>query len=253
MTTTRAEATLPSGTLPYAVLGEGQPLLYLHAAGGPVISPVLERLAATHRIYAPIAPGFESTPVHDAVTGIAALADLYLAFAEAAIKTPFDIMGHSFGGWTALWMAIKRPDLIERLVLGAPGGLRYGAKPAPPPDPAEAIRRLYAYPDKAKPFIKPPEVSAANMKAFGRYNEGILIDEALAARLPEIKARTLIILAAKDMMIPVRTGEVLNEKIASSQFVTVEDAAHAIEIDQPERMFELVSTFLARSGKAAAT
>ena len=34
MTATRAEAKLRTGTLPYMVLGEGRPLLYLHAAGG---------------------------------------------------------------------------------------------------------------------------------------------------------------------------------------------------------------------------
>jgi pimeloyl-ACP methyl ester carboxylesterase len=249
---TRTDVSLRSGTLPYSVFGEGTPLLYLHAAGGPLISPMLEGLAAHHRIYAPTAPGFEGTPVHDAVTGIAALADLYIAFAETVIKEPFDVMGHSFGGWTALWMAIKRPDLVEQLVLEAPGGLRFGATPVPPLSPEDAIRRLYADPAKAKPFIKPPEVSAANMKAFGRYNNGILVDEPLAARLSEIKARTLILLAAKDVMIPAKTGEVLHEAIAESQLIIVEDAAHAIEIDQPEQMFTLVRTFLDHEDDIAA-
>jgi pimeloyl-ACP methyl ester carboxylesterase len=246
MSITRAEANLPSGTLPYAVFGEGRPLLYLHAAGGPVISRMLEQLAASHRIFAPVAPGFEGTPVHETVKGIPGLADLYVEFIEHVIKTPCDAMGHSFGGWTALWMALKRPDLIDHLVLEAPGGLRFGATPAPPPTPDEALRRLYAHPEKAKPFIKPPEVSAANMKAFGRYNNGILVDEALAARLPEIKARTLVVLATKDMMIPAKTGHVLKEKIPSSHLIYVDDAAHAIEIDQPERMLALVKDFLER-------
>jgi pimeloyl-ACP methyl ester carboxylesterase len=246
MTATRAEAKLKSGTLPYLVLGEGRPLLYLHAAGGPVISPMLEKLAASHRIYAPIAPGFEGTPAHDSVKGIPGLADLYAEFIDSVIKAPCDAMGHSFGGWTALWIALKRPDLIDQLVLEAPGGLRFGATPAPPPSPDEVMRRLYVYPEKAKGFLKTPEMSAANMKAFGRYNEGILVDEALAARLPEIKARTLIVLASKDMMIPAKTGQVLKEKIPSSHLTYMYDAAHAIEIDQPERMLRLVKSFLER-------
>jgi pimeloyl-ACP methyl ester carboxylesterase len=246
MSATRSEARLSTGPLPYLVLGEGRPLLYLHAAGGPVVSPMLEQLAASHRIYAPIAPGFEGTPVHDKVKGIPGLADLYVEFIETVIKQPCDAMGHSFGGWTALWIALKRTDLIDQLVLEAPGGLRFGATPAPPPTPDEVIRRLYAYPEKAKPFIKPADVSAANMKAFARYNEGMLVDETLAARLPEIKARTLIILASKDMMIPAKTGQVLKERIPSSHLTYVYDAAHAIEIDQPERMLRLVKAFLER-------
>jgi pimeloyl-ACP methyl ester carboxylesterase len=246
MSITRTDATLRTGTLPYAVFGQGQPLLYLHAAGGPVISPMLEKLAQRRRIYAPTAPGFEGTPGHEAVEGIPALADLYLEFIESVIKTPCAAMGHSFGGWTALWMAVKKPNLITDLVLEAPGGLRFGATPTPPPSPDEAIRRMYAHPEKAKDFIKPVDVFAANVKAFGRYNEGILLDETLAARLPEIKARTLVILAAKDLMIPVKTGEAIRDKVAGARFVTVEDAAHAIEIDQPDEMLRLVTEFLGR-------
>jgi pimeloyl-ACP methyl ester carboxylesterase len=244
MNITRAEAKLHTGTLPYAVFGDGEPLLYLHAAGGPVISPMLEQLAQRRRIYAPTAPGFEGKPVHEAVKGIPALADLYAEFVDTVVKAPCAAMGHSFGGWTALWMAVKRPNLISELVLEAPGGLRFGAAPTPPPSPEEAIRRMYAHPEKAKNFIKPVDVFAGNVKAFGRYSEGILLDETLAARLPEIRARTLVVLAAKDLMIPVRTGEAIRDKVPGARFVTVEDAAHAIEIDQPEQMLRLVSDFL---------
>ena len=94
----RHDIKLSSGTLPYAEFGEGRPLLYLHAAGGPQVSPFLEKLAATHRIYAPTAPGFEGTPAHDRTKSVRDLADLYGEFAEKVIKTPCDVMGHSFGG-----------------------------------------------------------------------------------------------------------------------------------------------------------
>jgi pimeloyl-ACP methyl ester carboxylesterase len=156
-------------------------------------------------------------------------------------------MGHSFGGWTALWLAVKHPQAIGQLVLEAPGGLRIGAKPMPPPaDAAELRRRLYVYPEKAAGLIKAPEVVAANMQAFGRYNGGVLVDEGLLARLPEIKARTLIVLATRDEMIPARTGQVLKEKIPLSHLTYMFDAAHGIEIDQPERMLRLVTAFLER-------
>ena len=246
MTATRAEVALSSGNLSYFTLGEGRPLLYLHSAGGPLISPMLEGLAASHRIYAPIAPGFDGTPAHDGVKGIRGLAELYGEFAAKVIKEPCDAMGHSFGGWTALWLALLHANQVDQLVLEAPGGLRFGAKPAPPPDAAEVMRRLYVYPEKAKGFVRPPEVAAANMQMFGRYNQGILVDEDLHARLHEVKARTLIILGQKDVMIPAATGQVLKEKIPASHLTYVYDAAHAIEIDQPDRMLRLVKAFLER-------
>jgi len=155
-------------------------------------------------------------------------------------------MGHSFGGWTALWLAIKQPQAVEQLVLEAPAGLRYGAVAGPPPDPAEVRRRLYAHPEKAEGLIKPPEVAAANMQAFARYNGGIFVDEALLARLPDIHMRTLIVMATKDELVPAKTGHVLKEKIAASHLTYIYDAAHAIEIDQPEHMLRLVKAFLER-------
>jgi len=243
----RSEIGLSSGPVSYAEFGEGRPLLYLHAAGGPQVSQFLKDLAKTHKIYAPTAPGFEGTPAHDKVRNVRDVAKLYGEFANAVIKQPCDVMGHSFGGWTALWLAVEHPDAVGQLVLEAPGGLRIGAKPMPPPaNHAELLRRLYLYPEKAKHFAKPPEVAAANMAAFGRYNEGKLVDEDLLARLPDIKARTLTILATKDEMIPAKTGHVLKEKIPHSHLTYVYDAAHGIESDQPERMLRLVTAFLER-------
>ena len=46
----------------------------------------------------------------------------------------------------------------------------------PPASPAELLRRLYLYPEKAQGLAKPPEVAAANMATFGHYNEGKLVD-----------------------------------------------------------------------------
>jgi hypothetical protein len=86
----RTEIKLSSGTLPYAEFGEGRPLLYLHAAGGPQISRFLENLAKTHRVYMPTAPGFEGAPVHDTVRNMPDLAKLYGEFADKVIKAPCD-------------------------------------------------------------------------------------------------------------------------------------------------------------------
>jgi pimeloyl-ACP methyl ester carboxylesterase len=87
---------------------------------------------------------------------------------------------------------------------------------------------------------------AANSEAFARYHGGPLVDEALLARLPEIKVRTLIVMASKDALIPARTGHVLKEQIAASHLTYIYDAAHAIEVDQPERLLRLVNAFLER-------
>ena len=246
MTVTRAEAKLASGTLHYTALGEGRPLLYLHSAGGPIVSPFLQELAKTHRIFAPTAPGFDGTPVVDKVKGIPGLADFYAEFVQTVIGSACDVMGHSFGGWTALWFAIRHPKLVEQLVLEAPAGLRFGMSAGPPPEPAEIRRMLYAHPDKAAALMKPPEVGAANMQAFARYHENIQVDEELQARLPQIGGRTLIIMGTKEELIPAKAAYVMKEKIPASHLSYVYDAAHSVETDQPENMLRLVKAFLER-------
>jgi pimeloyl-ACP methyl ester carboxylesterase len=156
-----------------------------------------------------------------------------------------DVIGHSFGGWVALWLALSHPDCVDHLVLEAPAGLRFGAAPTPR-NPDELRRKLYAYPDKAKAFLKSPEVASANADAFARYQAGTLVDEALLARLSELKARTLIVLAGRDELIPAKSGQVLKQRIAFSHLAYIYDAAHAIEVDQPERLLRLVKAFLER-------
>jgi pimeloyl-ACP methyl ester carboxylesterase len=242
----RRIATLSTGTLPYWVFGEGRPLLYLHAAGGPQISPFLEGLARSHCVFMPITPGFEGTPAHSAIKTVPDLAGLYAEFAGAIIGAACDVMGHSFGGWAALWLAAGHPGVVDQLVLEAPAGLRFGTASGPPRSPDELRRKLYAYPDKATGLVKAPDVAAANGEAFARYHGGTLIDEALLARLPEIKARTLIVMATRDEMIPAKSGQVLKEQIPASHLTYIYDAAHAIEVDQPERLLRLVKAFLER-------
>src|SRR5262245_12385538 len=148
MSVNRAEIALSTGVLSYLVLGAGRPLLYLHAAGGPQVTPFLTGIAATHRVFVPIAPGFEGTPVHPTIGTVAELADLYADFVRVTIGSACDVMGHSFGGWAALWLAAHHPGAVDQLVLEAPAGLRFGANAGPPRTPEELRRKLYAYPEK---------------------------------------------------------------------------------------------------------
>ena len=115
---------LDSGRLFYLHGGEGRPLLHLHSAGGPRVSPAIEQLAKRHSIYMPTAPGYNGTPAHARVASMVDLADLMAEFARGIIAGAWDVIGESFGGWVALWLAVRHPDLVEQLVLEAPAGLR---------------------------------------------------------------------------------------------------------------------------------
>jgi pimeloyl-ACP methyl ester carboxylesterase len=235
---------LDSGRVFYLKGGEGRPLLHLHPAGGPRVTPAIAALARRHAIYMPTTPGFNGTPEHAAVTSMPDLADLAAKFVRSVIGGPCDVMSESFGGWTALWLAARHSDLVEQLVLEAPAGLRTtGGLPA---DPAARLRMLYAVPERAPKETRSAEALAKNRRLYDRYSGGITFDTALEQALPRINARTLIVFGTLDEVVPIDTARRLMAGIAQSHLTYIDGAAHVPEYDQPERVVRLVGAFLER-------
>jgi pimeloyl-ACP methyl ester carboxylesterase len=239
-------ADLSSGPVHYRKGGSGPPLLHLHPAAGPRVSPVIERLAARHTVFMPVAPGFNATPQHPSVKSMSTLADLMSEFANTVIGAPFDLMAESFGGWVALWVAARNPELVGHLVLQGPAGLRDEGTGGLPADPQARMRALYAHPERAPQETRSPEVIADTQRARDLYVGGISYDAALHQALPGITARTLIVMGTKDTIVPVITAYRLKSAIPQSHLSFIYGAAHALEFDAPDRVGPLVSRFLER-------
>jgi len=235
---------LDSGRLVYLRGGEGRPILHLHSAGGPRVSPAIERLGKRHSIYMPTAPGYNGTPAHATVASMVDLADLMATFVRSEIGGACDLMGESFGGWVALWLAVRHPELVEQLVVEAPAGLRTEGTGGLPADPAERLRKLYAVSERAPKETRSAEVLAENQRVRDRYTGGITLDATLQEALPRIKARTLILFGTLDEVVPVETARRLKAAIAQSHLSFIYGAAHAPEFDQPQRVARLVGAFL---------
>ena len=90
-------AELSSGPVHYQKGGSGPPILHLHPAAGPRLTPVIELLARHHTVFVPAAPGFDGTPKHASVSSMAGLADLMAEFAQRIIGGTCDVVAESFG------------------------------------------------------------------------------------------------------------------------------------------------------------
>lgn len=107
----------------YRVVGEGQPLVFLHAwsLGGHSYRHCLEGLATNGwQVFAPALPGFGGTSslLPHADSGLSAYAEWVAAFVGQEIgKRPVALLGHSLGGGIAIQTAHDHPDLVDRLVL----------------------------------------------------------------------------------------------------------------------------------------
>ncbi len=242
----KKEAALSQGAIPYAVGGQGHPVLYLHSAGGPRITEALEKLAESYQIYAPVFPGFDGTPTLENVKEMKDLAHLSAEFIRTVIGGKCDVIGHSFGGWVSSWLAVLYPDLVAQLILETPAGFRPEGKGGLDFGPEELMRRMYVYPERLSRYAKPLDIQQRNRQMVECYGAGIAMDQELADRLPELQSLTLILAGTKDGVIPEESGRLLKNKIPRSYLCYIYNAAHNPEIDQPERFVRVVRDFMQR-------
>ena len=228
------------------VRGQGRPLVYLHPAGGVRWTRVLEELSKGFTLHMPTFPGFDGTPTDAALRTRRDLALAVGEYLEKEIKGPADVFGCSFGGAVALWLAVERPQLVDHLVLECPAGLQT-IDPALRADPSAFRQALYRYPEKITFGKKPDEVEAANRAMMAHYGAAEGSDKQLIARLGEIDRTTLVLHGTEDRIIGKESVQLLKSRLRKAFLVYIWDAAHNIEVDQPERMLATVRRFLEHS------
>jgi pimeloyl-ACP methyl ester carboxylesterase len=108
----------------YKTWGSGDPTVLLHSGGssGAQWDRPAEALTQDHRLIAPDLLGFGATeawPVPGALSQTLQ-ADLVARVIETEVSQPVDVVGHSYGGGTAVRLALRRPDLVRSLVLIEP-------------------------------------------------------------------------------------------------------------------------------------
>jgi pimeloyl-ACP methyl ester carboxylesterase len=238
------DISLSTGTLRYFVAGNGPPIFYLHSAGGVRLTKPIQDLARTFTVYIPTFPGFDGSPRHDVVASMPTLADLVAEFIETQTPKPCDIIGHSFGGWVAMWLAVRHPGRVDHLVLEAPAGLLPEGKGGLSKDPETLRRQLYAHPERLPPETKSTEVITANRAMLGHYHGGPHMDSDLAGALGKIGCLTLVVAGAQDGVIPPNSVRLLKARVPHCYLTYVHDAAHNIEVDQPDFFSGVVGDFL---------
>jgi pimeloyl-ACP methyl ester carboxylesterase len=247
---TQQSAKLSTGNLTFHVAGSGRPLLYLHSAGGVRFTKPLAELAKVNQVFVPVMPGFDGTETHPGIATMRDLANLAAEFIATVIDgEAIDVIGHSFGGRAAAWLAVDHPKLVGELVLECPSGFRPPTVARPSDDPKVVHQQMFAHPEKLPANEKSPQQAAANRKAAAAYHKDVDYESELAERLRDIQSLTLVLAGTLDGRVPVEAGYLLCNRIPDCHLVYIYDAAHNIEVDQPDRFAIVVRSFLDR-GKA---
>jgi pimeloyl-ACP methyl ester carboxylesterase len=230
----------------YLETGQGPPLVHLHGAGGPRLTPAHELLCRHFRVVAFEMPGFGSSPENTRTRSMPELAwTMGRAITTLGLDT-FNLMGTSFGGKTALWLALQAPARVLALVLEAPAAIRpEGAEP-PSASPEDMARRLYAHPERLAAVPMPDPAIQAKTRPLVLRLRGPDRDAELERRLRHLATPTLVLFGTRDAVIPPAMGRFYKDLIAGSHLVFVYDAGHAISTERPEAFTEVVVDFLER-------
>lgn len=230
----------------YMERGQGPPLVHLHGAGGLRLTPGHDLLSRQFRVIAFEMPGFGHSSENMQTRDMPELA----ATMGQAIKNlgiaSFNLMGTSFGGKTALWLALQQPQRVLALILEAPAAIRPEGTQSPSGTAEEIARRLYAHPERLPPPPPLDPAIQARTRALVQRLRGPDRDPDLERRLYELEVPTLVLFGTLDAVIPPEMGHFYKELMPNSHLVFVYDAGHAISTERPEAFTEVVADFLER-------
>jgi len=239
--------------------GSGEPVLFLHAAGGAGTWPEFHALLSERfDVIAPDHPGFGKSDEFPELTAIDDLVYHYLDVMDVLGLERPHVVGASFGGWIAAELAAHSPHRIGSLTLLSPAGLRVEGHPVPdvflmpPPKLAETLFHAPPPPTSAGP----PDIDAIlaayrDATALARFAwVPYLHDPKLERRLRRITAPTLVAAPDDDRLIPVAHARRYAERIPGATLSTVADCGHAMYFEKPAEFATLVIEFLRANGVA---
>lgn len=186
----------------YEVRGQGAPLLILHGGGSTIqttFGAILPSLARTRRLIAPEQQGHGHTADLDRPLSFRQMADDTAALLDRLGLRQVDVLGFSNGGSVAMFLAMRRPDLVRRLVIASVYARRDAIRPellksfetAKPQDMPQAYRRAYI---EVAP--NPDDLDRLTPKLMRNL---LTFEGWTDAELASIKAPTLILQADQDI------------------------------------------------------
>jgi pimeloyl-ACP methyl ester carboxylesterase len=236
--------------------GHGDPVVFLHGAGGLMWDPLLDALAEGHRV---IAPQHLGSGESQGIEHLYDIFDLVLYYAELfdVLGLPeFSLIGHSFGGMVAAEIAAINPERVSKLALLAPIGLWLDDHPVPDIStitPAQLPGLLFADPEGPvasmlpAPDMNDPEALFQAAMGMASILQFIwpLPDKGLSRRLYRVKAETLLIWGRQDRLVDPAYGSAFASAIANARLELVDDAGHLPQIEQFSEVLSLITKFLA--------
>jgi pimeloyl-ACP methyl ester carboxylesterase len=235
-------------------MGSDRPtVLYLHSEMDANPGPLAGRLAQNARVVAPVHPGFGDAERPEWVESIRDVVEYYVDLLdELELGSGIALVGESMGAWIALELALRFRTEVAALSLVAPIGIRVPGHPAGDFWFVREREEMLFDDLSAMPRL-PGDEQVANEESAARYGwSPRLYDPTLAPRLHRLTARTQLIWAAGDRLLPEEHLAAWQSLIPSASVETVSDSGHFPGYEQPRVAADAVEAFLAPSAMTGA-
>jgi pimeloyl-ACP methyl ester carboxylesterase len=237
--------------------GEGPPILLLHGgAGFAPEDPYVAPLSARHRLIAPSHPGFGKSSLPDWIDAVDDIAYIYLELLDRLAVPRIDLVGLQFGGWIGAEFATKAPNMMRRMVLTAPPGVKLGPTDRLEfPDifalPQNEVQRLL-YHDPQRMQTDPSRLSDEQLAIMVRNRETLALlswepymhNPKLRHRLHRVTAPTLFLRGESDGMVSADYLAGYAGLLPDARVQTIAAAGHLPQMEQPEAFARAVLAFL---------
>ncbi len=238
------------------------------------LSPLLPLLSKRFYCLAVDLPGYGKSPPPTRRISIPYYADLLAELARQYTDNPIVIVGHSMGGMTALTMALRHPELVERMVLLNPTitgrlstRITWAVQPIIMLERFSVAGRVISsvephllnVTDKLMRPISFAERSGITAQEYERLRadarrrgEGRVRAECyhamrandLTDRLPEIEAPSLVLWGAEDNTVPLRDAGIVADEWSNADLRIIPNAGHWPHFETPQITRRHIAAFL---------
>jgi 3-oxoadipate enol-lactonase len=251
--------------------GKARPIVLVHGLGGAALNwaDVAPVLAAERRVLVPELPGHGGSTPLPVVPNLAVFADRVGAVAELEGFAPAALVGHSLGAVVAVRLAVRRPDLVESLVLAAAAGIssvtrraKYGLRilgiigprrlVAPWADSvadSPVLRRLvFGHWGASDPLIMSRAavdgfLEGTRLTSDSESAAGALVLDDVRGDLDGVRCPTLVLWGARDAQLPVADALDFARRLRAELRV-IADCGHLLIGERPELCAAAISEFV---------
>jgi pimeloyl-ACP methyl ester carboxylesterase len=222
--------------------GTGEPLVLLYPGGADAraFEANLPGLADRFRVFRPDRRGHGRTPDVAGPITYEQMAKDTIAFLEQVVGGPAYLVGHSDGAPVGLLVALRRPDLVRRLVFASGVFHHDGWAPGAIDLDEEGTAFFIEYHGAVSPD-GPGYFPVIAEKLYRMHSQEPTLTVADLAGYP---GPTLVMVGDDDDEIPMEHTLALRQGLPQSQLAVVPGTGHGLLADKPELCNRLIVGFL---------